>query len=56
MKDGYGNSFDRSDVCKAGSASVVVRTVDNCELLLSAMWGRMWLKSVVPDGLVGPFG
>lgn len=29
--DGYGNPYDRSSACKAGSASVVVRTVDNCE-------------------------
>ncbi|KAL4422029.1 hypothetical protein ABPG77_005459 [Micractinium sp. CCAP 211/92] len=28
--DGYGNPYDRSSACKAGSASVVVRTVDNC--------------------------
>ncbi|KAL4856466.1 Expansin-A32 [Chlorella vulgaris] len=28
--DGYDNSFDRSGACKAGDASVVVRTVDNC--------------------------
>ncbi|KAL4440274.1 hypothetical protein ABPG75_003275 [Micractinium tetrahymenae] len=28
--DGYGNPFDRSSACKAGTASVVVRTVDNC--------------------------
>lgn len=28
--DGYGNSFSREE-CKAGDASVVVRTVDNCE-------------------------
>ena len=31
VTDGYGNSFDRSGVCKAGDACVVVRTVDNCE-------------------------
>ncbi len=29
--DGYRNPYDRSSACKAGSASVVVRTVDNCE-------------------------
>lgn len=30
--DGYGNSFSREN-CKAGDASVVLRTVDNCECL-----------------------
>ena len=31
VTDGYGNSFDRSGVCKHPGATVVVRTVDNCE-------------------------
>ncbi|PRW39389.1 formate nitrite transporter [Chlorella sorokiniana] len=30
VTDGYGNSFDRSGVCKHPGATVVVRTVDNC--------------------------
>ncbi|PSC67673.1 U6 snRNA phosphodiesterase [Micractinium conductrix] len=28
--DGYGNTYDRSGACKAGAASIVVRTVDAC--------------------------
>ena len=38
VTDGYGNSFDRSGVCKHPGATVVVRTVDNCEWEFP--WGR----------------
>ena len=36
LVDGYGNTMDRSSVCKAGEASVVVRTVDACEWCAAA--------------------
>ena len=53
VQDGYGNSFDRSGACKAGSASVVVRTVDNCELTggLGGLAG--WLAGLCGLGLAG---
>ena len=38
VTDGYGNSFDRSGVCKHPGATVVVRTVDNCERGQSMQW------------------
>lgn len=34
--DGYGNSVDRSGVCKVGQQSVVVRTVDSCPCVYPA--------------------
>lgn len=43
VTDGYGNSFDRSGVCKHPGATVVVRTVDNCERGQSV---QLWLCRV----------
>ena len=41
VKDGYGNSWDRSGDCKAGDATVVVRTVDACERAGWGQWGTL---------------
>ena len=45
VADGYGNSFDRSRVCKHPGATVVVRTVDNC--------GCFWGAGGVGEGWLG---
>lgn len=37
--DGYGNPYDRSSACKAGSDTLAVRTVDNCEWQCAGLAG-----------------
>jgi hypothetical protein len=40
LRDGYGNTLDRQSMCRDTSATVVVRTVDACELLGAGCMGH----------------